>query len=51
MSSGGKFIEIQSSAEGDPYSRDDFNTMLDKATKAINDITVFQKKILSQKIM
>jgi ribonuclease PH len=51
MSSGGKFIEIQSSAEGDPYSRDDFNIMLDKATKAINDITVFQKKILSQKIM
>lgn len=51
MSSSGKFIEIQSSAEGDPYSRDDFNIMLDKATKAINDITVFQKKILSQKIM
>lgn len=51
MNSSGKFIEIQSSAEGNLYSRDDFNIMLDKATRAINDITILQKKILSQKII
>jgi ribonuclease PH len=46
MNSSGKFIEIQSTAEGCPFLRDDFNTMLDKAAEAINNIMEHQKKVL-----
>lgn len=50
MNSSNKYIEIQSTAEGEPYLREDFNKMLDKATDAINEIIGFQKKVLSQGI-
>ncbi|MBM3708167.1 MAG: ribonuclease PH [Actinobacteria bacterium] len=49
MNSSGKFIEIQSTAESCPFLRDEFNTMLDKAAKAINTIMEYQKKILLEK--
>jgi ribonuclease PH len=48
MSSKGELIEVQSTAEGAPFTRDDFNTMLDKAADAISEIIEVQKKILSQ---
>jgi ribonuclease PH len=50
MNSSGKFIEIQSSAEGYPFYREKFDIMLDKASKAISEIIGYQKKILSQDI-
>jgi len=50
MNSKGELIEIQSTAEGNPFSRDDFNHMLDKATAAISTIIDIQKKILSQSL-
>jgi ribonuclease PH len=50
MNSSGKFIEIQSSAEGYPFYREKFDMMLDKASKAISEIIGYQKKILSQNI-
>ena len=50
MNSSGKFIEIQSSAEGYPFYREKFDIMLDKASKAISKIIGHQKKILSQNI-
>ena len=50
MNSSGKFIEIQSSAEGYPFYREKFDIMLDKASKAISEIISYQKKILSQDI-
>jgi len=50
MNSSDKFIEIQSSAEGYPFYREKFDTMLDKASKAISEIIGYQKKILSQDI-
>jgi ribonuclease PH len=50
MNSSNKYIEVQSTAEGEPYPREDFNKMLDKATDAINEIIGLQKKILSQGI-
>jgi ribonuclease PH len=50
MNSSNKYIEVQSTAEGEPYTREDFNKMLDKATDAINEIIGLQKKILSQGI-
>ena len=49
MNSSGKFIEIQATAESNPFMRDEFNTMLDKAAKAINSIIEHQKKILLEK--
>lgn len=42
-------IEVQSTAEGAPFSRGQFDEMLDKAMQAIAGIIELQKKILSQK--
>lgn len=50
MNSGGEFIEIQSTAEGNTFRKEIFLQMLDKSAKAIGDIISLQKKILSQKI-
>ncbi len=48
MSSKGELIEVQSTAEKEPFSRENFDIMLEKATGAINKITEIQKNILSQ---
>ncbi len=50
MNSGGEFIEIQSTAEGNTFGKEIFLQMLDKSAKAVGDIVSLQKKILSQKI-
>lgn len=50
MNSGGEFIEIQSTAEGNTFRKEIFLQMLDKSAKAVGDIVSLQKKILSQKI-
>jgi len=50
MNSKGELIEVQSTAEGNPFSRDNFNNMLDKAASAIGTIIDIQKKILSQSL-
>ena len=50
MNSGGEFIEIQSTAEGNTFGKEIFLQMLDKSAKAVGDIISLQKKILSQKI-
>jgi ribonuclease PH len=47
MNSKGELIEVQSTAEGKPFSRESFNLMLEKASAAINEIIEIQKKILS----
>jgi len=48
MSSKGELIEVQSTAETEPFSRENFDLMLEKASVAINTITGIQKDILSQ---
>ncbi len=48
MSSKGELIEVQSTAETEPFSREDFDKMMGKAAGAIGKITEIQKKILSQ---
>jgi ribonuclease PH len=48
MDSKGELIEVQSTAELSPFSREDFDKMLEKATSAIKEIIEIQKKILSQ---
>lgn len=50
MDSKGKLIEVQSTAEDRPFSREEFDKMLDVSAKAIRQIIEFQKKILGQSI-
>jgi len=50
MDSKGELIEVQSTAELSPFSREDFDKMLEKATSAIKEIIEIQKKILSQNL-
>lgn len=47
MNSKGELIEVQSTAEIKPFSREDFDRMLERATSAIKEIIEIQKKILS----
>jgi ribonuclease PH len=42
-------IEVQSTAEGAPFSREQFDDMLGKAMDAIAELIELQKKILSQR--
>lgn len=42
-------IEVQSTAEGAPFSREQFDDMLEKAMNAIANLIELQKKTLSQK--
>lgn len=48
MNSKGELIEVQSTAEGAPYSREDFDQMLEISATAIESIIELQKKTLSQ---
>jgi ribonuclease PH len=48
MTSGGKFIEIQGTAEGKPFSRKVMDELLDMAHKGIKRITAAQKKLLGE---
>jgi ribonuclease PH len=50
MNSRGELIEVQSTAEVAPFSRETFDKMLGKATVAIEDIIETQKNILSQNL-
>ena len=43
-------IEVQSTAEGAPFSKEEFDEMLEKAMAAISELIDLQKKILSQKL-
>ena len=47
MNADGHFIEVQGTAEGHTFSRDELNHLLDLAEKGINDIFVAQNEALS----
>lgn len=47
MTGNGGFVEIQGTAEGEPFSREAMNTMLDLATFGIKQLTAKQKEVLS----
>jgi len=47
MTGGGKFVEIQSTAEGLPFSREEFNRLLTLAQQGINDLFEIQKSALA----
>ncbi len=46
MSDEDKFIEVQGTAEGAPFSRDELNEMLGLAEKGIAELVVAQKTAL-----
>ncbi|MDZ7837393.1 MAG: ribonuclease PH [Actinomycetota bacterium] len=50
MDSKERLIEVQSTAEGKPFSRQGFDLMLDRAMSAISDLIDMQKKVLSEGI-
>jgi ribonuclease PH len=49
MDSQGNFIEIQSSAEGKTFSRQEFDGMLELSEKAIKEIIEIEKKAFLEK--
>lgn len=46
MSGTGEFIEVQGTAEGKPFSREDLNRQLDLASKGIEQLTRLQRESL-----
>ncbi len=47
MTTDGGFVEIQGTAEGEPFSRDAMNAMLDLAAHGINQLIIKQNEALS----
>jgi len=50
MNSKNELTEVQSTAEKNPFSREDFDKMMEKATVAIGEIIDIQKRILNQSL-
>ncbi|MBF4988771.1 ribonuclease PH [Methylophilus sp. 14] len=48
MTGNGGFVEIQGTAEGEPFSRDTMNQMLDLAAKGIVELSKLQQQALAQ---
>ena len=46
MTHDGRFIEVQGTAEGEPFAQDDLDTMLSLAKKGIAEIKLRQKQLL-----
>ena len=44
----GGLVEVQGTAEGDPFSRTEFNALLDLAEKGINELCEAQRKALEE---
>jgi len=50
MTESGKFIEIQGTAEEQPFSRDQFNEMLNLAEKGLKEIFELQHNIINDNV-
>ena len=46
MTGSGKFIEIQGTAEGVPFTRDEMNNLIDMAEQGIKKLTVIQNSLI-----
>ena len=51
MNGQGGMIEVQGTAEGSPFSRDELNALLDLAQQGIALLTQEQKNALSKKVI
>jgi len=48
MTSLGGFVEVQGTAEGAPYSRDDLDTMLKLAEGGITELIALQREMVAE---
>ena len=48
MTADGGFVEIQGTAEGEPFARDAMNSMLDLAASGINELLAKQMQVLAE---
>lgn len=48
MTGSGKFVEVQGTAEREPFSRDTLNALLDLGQKGIQEILALERKILER---
>ncbi|MFD6414021.1 ribonuclease PH, partial [Nocardia asteroides] len=44
----GRFVEVQGTAEAEPFARDELNTLLDLATAGCADLAALQRKALDE---
>ncbi|MBA2716192.1 MAG: ribonuclease PH, partial [Propionibacteriales bacterium] len=47
MTGGGRFVEVQGTAEGAPFERDLLDQLLDLAAKGCTDLTAMQQRALN----
>ena len=47
MTESGRFVEVQGTAEGLAYSRDELNQLLDLGEKGIRELIALQKELLA----
>ena len=50
MTGSGKYVEIQGTAEGNPYSREEMDVMVDLAALGIESLTALQKQTLGDEL-
>jgi len=48
MATGGKIIEVQGTAEGEPFTREQFNSMMDLADAAIKKLFEIQNQVIGK---
>ena len=48
MTGDGEFVEVQGTAEGEPFSRSQLDDLLDLATKGISEIVAAQRAVLAE---
>jgi ribonuclease PH len=46
MTGGGQFVEVQASAEGRPYTRDELHLLLELASGGIQHLTKIQQDLV-----
>jgi ribonuclease PH len=46
MTGGGRLVEVQGTAEGEPFGRDDLDALLDLAGAGIAELTEIQRRAL-----
>jgi ribonuclease PH len=51
MTGNGRFVEIQGTAEGVPFSRDSLDMLIKLAEKGINNLIAIQKKYIEEEVI
>jgi len=51
MTGDGRFVEIQGTAEGVPFSRDSLDMLIKLAEKGINNLIAIQKKYIEEEVI